>query len=73
MQWLITPMIMGHFTQHSLQFPNSTVTGNLSLLCRKEVDRLGARYYSRGIDVRGKVSNFVETEQILSIEGKGSW
>lgn len=36
----------------------------LTLISRKEVGRMGVRYYSRGIDDMGYVSNYVETEQV---------
>lgn len=37
------------------------------IIARKEVYRLGTRFFSRGIDALGHVSNFAETEQILRI------
>lgn len=36
----------------------------LTIISRKDVGRLGSRYYSRGVDDLGNVSNSVETEQI---------
>lgn len=44
---------------------------SLMIIARKEVCRLGARFYSRGIDEDGNVSNFVETEQILRLRHAG--
>ena len=44
---------------------------SLMIIARKEVCRLGARFYSRGIDKEGNVSNFVETEQILRLRRPG--
>lgn len=44
---------------------------SLMIIARKEVCRLGARFYSRGIDEEGNVSNFVETEQILRLRRAG--
>lgn len=39
---------------------------NLILLSRRSTLRAGTRFHSRGIDERGNVSNFVETEFIVS-------
>lgn len=36
----------------------------LTVISRKEMRRIGVRYYSRGIDDMGHVSNYAETEQI---------
>jgi hypothetical protein len=36
-----------------------------ALITRRSNSRAGTRYHSRGIDLNGNVSNFVETEQIL--------
>lgn len=47
-----------------------SVNASLVILARKEVGRLGARFFSRGIDKFGNVSNFVETEQIFRISQK---
>ena len=35
------------------------------LISRRSINRAGTRYHSRGIDERGNVSNFVETEQLV--------
>ena len=40
---------------------------SLMIIARKEVCRMGARFFSRGIDKDGNVSNFAETEQILRL------
>ena len=42
----------------------------LTLISRRSVKRPGLRYLRRGVDDKGDVANFVETEQILS---KASW
>ena len=44
---------------------------SLMIIARKEVERMGSRFYSRGIDTKGNVSNFAETEQILRIRKPG--
>lgn len=38
---------------------------HIALVSRRSTGRVGTRYHSRGIDDRGHVSNFVETEQIV--------
>ncbi|KAH6564773.1 hypothetical protein BASA60_010156 [Batrachochytrium salamandrivorans] len=42
-----------------------------AIISRRNQHRVGTRYHSRGIDDRGNVSNFVETEQILEVSGTG--
>lgn len=42
----------------------------LLLIGRRDKDRIGPRFHSRGIDKRGNVSNFVETEQVLAVDGE---
>ena len=39
---------------------------NLALISRRSTARAGTRFHSRGIDESGNVSNFVETELIVS-------
>lgn len=53
------------------QAEKEKVDMSLLIIARKEVCRLGARFYSRGIDKEGNVSNFVETEQILRLRRPG--
>lgn len=36
-----------------------------ALISRRSRYRVGTRYFSRGVDAEGNVSNFVETEQIV--------
>lgn len=69
--WVLTPLVMGGFIQFKSAFAASGVDAYFSVFCRKDTKRLGARYYSRGIDKHGNVSNFVESEQILMIRGPG--
>lgn len=40
----------------------------MTIISRKETGRLGTRFYSRGIDRNGNVSNFVETETVIEVE-----
>lgn len=39
------------------------------LITRRSRHRPGTRYFSRGIDAEGHVSNFVETEQLVLYDG----
>lgn len=41
-----------------------------ALISRRHIGRHGPRYFSRGIDADGNVSNFVETEQLLGHKDK---
>ncbi|EFJ19348.1 hypothetical protein SELMODRAFT_110950 [Selaginella moellendorffii] len=41
----------------------------LSLVSRRAVDRIGTRMWRRGADLQGNVANFVETEQMLELDG----
>jgi hypothetical protein len=41
-----------------------------AMIARRSVMRSGTRYFSRGIDLNGNVSNFAETEQIIVTAGK---
>ena len=41
------------------------------LISRRSRHRAGTRYFSRGIDKEGNVSNFNETEQILITDAPG--
>lgn len=42
---------------------------NWGIVSRRSIHRTGTRFFSRGIDTTGNVSNYVETEQILEING----
>ena len=37
-----------------------------TFVSRRSCDRTGARFHTRGVDPRGKVANYVETEQLVS-------
>lgn len=41
---------------------------DLALISRRARHRAGTRYFTRGIDSRGHVANFNETEQIILID-----
>ncbi|KAI3634939.1 hypothetical protein MIR68_007320 [Amoeboaphelidium protococcarum] len=60
----ILPLLSGFVQNIQITLGGDRVV-NLTLLSRRGVSRMGTRYFSRGIDQDGNVSNFVETEQIL--------
>lgn len=41
------------------------------MITRRSRHRPGTRYFSRGIDANGNVSNYVETEQLVLYEDAG--
>lgn len=61
--WVV-PLILGY-----VDVKKGIVNGmavELALISRRAADRPGLRYTARGADIHGNVSNFVETEQIVS-------
>lgn len=63
MDGFILPVVYGFFAIHRVLLRGHAVT--LALCTRRSRYRAGTRYFSRGIDAEGHVSNFNETEQIL--------
>ncbi|OBT62566.1 hypothetical protein VE03_07353 [Pseudogymnoascus sp. 23342-1-I1] len=66
----ILPVIFG-----MLEISPTTVKGvplTIALITRRSRHRAGTRYFSRGIDESGNVSNFNETEQIVIINESGA-
>lgn len=59
-----TPIIQGFVKQIRVQ------DALLYLISRRSYYQGGTRYNSRGCDIWGNASNFVETEQILSFESQ---
>lgn len=59
----ILPVIFGMLEIRSASIKGTPVT--IVLITRRSRHRAGTRYFSRGIDEEGNVSNFNETEQIL--------
>ncbi|CAD6233880.1 GSCOCG00012319001-RA-CDS [Cotesia congregata] len=45
---------------------------NWGIVSRRSVHRAGTRLFSRGIDTNGNVSNYVETEQLIEVNGDRS-
>lgn len=65
-----SPFIYGFIEQANGQLMNKGNDLSFTLISRKDINRLGVRFYSRGADLEGNVSNFVETEQIMEFKGK---
>ncbi|KAH7119906.1 phosphoinositide phosphatase-like protein [Dendryphion nanum] len=66
----ILPVMFG-----MLEIKNTAVKGNpltFILITRRSRLRAGTRYFSRGIDENGNVSNFNETEQIVILNDNAS-
>lgn len=64
----ITPLIYGY-----AKFEESTINGKpvtFGLITRRSTHRAGTRYFRRGIDSKGNVANFNETEQILVVHSE---
>ncbi|GAA5941368.1 uncharacterized protein JCM15063_006076 [Sporobolomyces koalae] len=62
----ILPVMFGF-----LEFKTTTINGRpfqFGLVSRRNRYRAGTRYFSRGIDQNGNVSNFNETEQIVLLD-----
>ncbi|BGP26710.1 Phosphoinositide phosphatase sac1 [Rhodotorula toruloides] len=64
----ILPCIFGF-----LEFKHASINGRnflFGLISRRNRYRAGTRYFSRGIDQSGNVSNFNETEQIILLDAQ---
>ncbi|GAA5975561.1 hypothetical protein JCM11641_003534 [Rhodosporidiobolus odoratus] len=64
----ILPVVFGY-----LEFKPASINGRdflFGLISRRNRYRAGTRYFSRGIDQAGNVSNFNETEQIVLLDGQ---
>jgi len=48
------------------------VAFNWGIVSRRGIHRAGTRFFSRGIDATGNVSNYVETEQLIEVNGNCS-
>ncbi|KAI8086043.1 SacI homology domain-containing protein [Halteromyces radiatus] len=57
------PVIQGYISITSMIIDSKQLT--FALISRRSHERAGTRYFSRGIDEDGHVSNYVETEQIV--------
>ncbi|XP_013644405.2 phosphoinositide phosphatase SAC8 isoform X1 [Brassica napus] len=63
----ITPLLQGSYQVAELQLKNSTSV--ISLISRRCTRRLGTRMWRRGANLEGDTANFVESEQIVEING----
>ncbi|GAA6054500.1 hypothetical protein JCM3770_001019 [Rhodotorula araucariae] len=66
----ILPVMFGF-----LEFRPASINGRdflFGLVSRRNRFRAGTRYFSRGIDQNGNVSNFNETEQLVLLDAQGS-
>jgi phosphatidylinositol 4-phosphatase len=61
--WLV-PLILGYVDVREGLVNCKAV--QLAIISRRAADRPGLRFTARGADIHGNVSNFVETEQIVS-------
>ncbi|KAJ1742929.1 Phosphoinositide phosphatase sac1 [Coemansia sp. RSA 989] len=59
----VLPVINGFFACHQMRVRDTTF--NYVLVTRRGRKRQGTRYFSRGADEDGNVSNYAETEQIV--------
>lgn len=61
----VTPLMNGFVSAHTKINIGKGGHFDLLLISRRSRHRQGVRFYRRGIDTRGDVANFVETEQII--------
>ncbi|KAJ4397634.1 Phosphoinositide phosphatase sac1 [Gnomoniopsis smithogilvyi] len=66
----ILPVIFGMLEIHPTTFKGTPLT--IVLITRRSRHRGGTRYFSRGIDEEGHVSNYNETEQVVILNDSGS-
>lgn len=66
----ILPVIFGMLEIHPTNFKGTPLT--MVLITRRSRHRGGTRYFSRGIDEEGHVSNYNETEQVVILNDSGS-
>jgi hypothetical protein len=66
----ILPLMFGMLEISSTRIKSTPLT--LVLITRRSRHRAGTRYFSRGIDEQGHVSNFNETEQIVILNDSTS-
>ncbi|EUB64188.1 Phosphatidylinositide phosphatase SAC2 [Echinococcus granulosus] len=79
---MLPPIISGFVKQHKLALHMWDVDGRISpttpdpvtltIISRRSQFRAGCRYRRRGIDERGYVANYVETEQVLEVPSEVS-
>eukprot|EP00741_Cyanophora_paradoxa_P020785 tig00021312_g20064.t1 len=67
-EWMV-PMIQGYVGQEDCMVRGENF--ELTLVSRRSSMRAGTRYTTRGVDSRGDVANFVETEMLVRCPDKG--
>ncbi|KAJ2334511.1 hypothetical protein GGH92_008298, partial [Coemansia sp. RSA 2673] len=68
-EWAV-PMVQGSMQMAICEVPGGA-SFQVSVLSRRNRQRIGMRYERRGANEKGHVANFVETEQILSVAASG--
>lgn len=63
----ILPVIQGSFQTIQVTLKESLV--KVTLISRRCIRRIGTRMWRRGADLEGHVANFIETEQLLEVDG----
>ncbi|GJP30715.1 hypothetical protein CLOM_g4900 [Closterium sp. NIES-68] len=63
----VVPVMQGSFA--SIQSAINKCPVEVTLIARRSVDRIGTRMWRRGADSKGAVANFVETEQVVTVDG----
>ncbi|XP_042509430.1 phosphoinositide phosphatase SAC8-like [Macadamia integrifolia] len=63
----IIPLVQGSF--QTMQFMLKDAPANITLISRRCTRRLGTRMWRRGANLEGDAANFIETEQLLELEG----
>ncbi|XP_057869703.1 phosphoinositide phosphatase SAC8 isoform X1 [Cryptomeria japonica] len=63
----ILPVIQGSFQTIQVKLKEKLVT--VTLISRRCTRRIGTRMWRRGANLEGHVANFIETEQLLEVEG----
>ncbi|KAJ7961219.1 Phosphoinositide phosphatase [Quillaja saponaria] len=63
----IIPLLQGSFQTAQVKPKNSLAT--ITLISRTCTRRLGTRMWRRGANLEGDTANFIETEQLLELEG----
>ncbi|GBG59110.1 hypothetical protein CBR_g32128 [Chara braunii] len=63
----ILPVMQGSFQSFPLEVKGKNI--EITLIARRCCRRIGTRMWRRGADIDGNVANFMETEQILSVDG----
>ncbi|XP_051170756.1 phosphatidylinositol-3-phosphatase SAC1 [Leptopilina boulardi] len=64
------PIIHGFVSLNTIVI--NGIAFNWGIVSRRSIQRAGTRLFSRGIDGNGNVSNYVETEQLIEVNGDRS-